>query len=187
MTATTTTSDTTTSSSTTANAHFPLAGLTNDGWSTDKEATATCYCGAVQLAFPTHPPGLTNTFICHCTDCHKITASMFATNFIIQDPYLKHLRGKETLTQYSQSKTTVSGKAMTNFFCSVCGSLMYRTSEVFPGHSILRTGTVDDFHLHETRLRPRMEVFTKDRVRWLCAVEGVVQVEGVPDDTTTST
>jgi hypothetical protein len=31
--------------------YFPLAGLATDGWSTDDEATATCYCGTVQLAF----------------------------------------------------------------------------------------------------------------------------------------
>lgn len=31
--------------------HFPLAGSANDGWSNEDEATATCFCGAVQLAF----------------------------------------------------------------------------------------------------------------------------------------
>ena len=31
--------------------YFPLAGLASDGWSTEDEATATCLCGAVQLAF----------------------------------------------------------------------------------------------------------------------------------------
>lgn len=31
--------------------YFPLAGSANDGWSTESEATATCFCGAVQLAF----------------------------------------------------------------------------------------------------------------------------------------
>jgi hypothetical protein len=30
---------------------FPLASQATDGWSTETEATATCYCGAVQLAF----------------------------------------------------------------------------------------------------------------------------------------
>lgn len=30
---------------------IPLAGLINDGWSNEEEATATCFCGAVQLAF----------------------------------------------------------------------------------------------------------------------------------------
>jgi hypothetical protein len=67
---------------------------------------------------------------------------------------------------------------MTNYFCSTCGTLMYRVGSAFPGQSILRIGTVDDFSLHETRLRPRVEQFTKDRVSWLHAVNGVRQVEG---------
>lgn len=29
--------------------YLPLAGLAHDGWSKDGKATATCYCGAVQL------------------------------------------------------------------------------------------------------------------------------------------
>lgn len=37
-------------------AYFPLAGLTNDGWSTESEATATCFCSAVQLAFVSLAP-----------------------------------------------------------------------------------------------------------------------------------
>ncbi|KAL2833945.1 Mss4-like protein [Aspergillus pseudoustus] len=158
--------------------YIPLAGSANDGWSTKDQATATCYCGAVQLAFPTQGPGIVDTFVCHCTDCRKITASMFTTAFIIADTYLKHLRGQEALKNFSQSKTTTSGKAMTNCFCSSCGTLMYRTSEEFPGHSILRTGTVDDFSLHETKLKPKVEVYTKDRVGWLCSANGVDQIEG---------
>jgi len=55
---------------------------------------------------------------------------------------------------------------------------MYRVGESFPGHSILRIGTVDDFALHEGKLRPQVELFTKDRVGWLGGVEGVKQVEG---------
>lgn len=37
-------------------------------------ATATCYCGAVQIEVPSEGEGLIDTFICHCTDCRKITA-----------------------------------------------------------------------------------------------------------------
>lgn len=54
---------------------------------------------------------------------------------------------------------------------------MYRVGEAFPGKSILRIGTVDDFHLHETKLKPRREAFTKDRVCWLREVEGTQQIE----------
>jgi hypothetical protein len=102
---------------------------------------------------------------------------MFATNFTISDKYLIHERGQNRLTSYSQSKTIATGKTMTNYFCSTCGSLMYRRGARFPGLSILRTGTVDDFSLHEGRLKPRVEQFVKDRVCWVDAVDGVTQIE----------
>ncbi|KAJ7696543.1 Mss4-like protein [Mycena rosella] len=159
--------------------YFPLAGLATDGWSTEDEATATCFCGAVQLAFPTEPPGLVDTFICNCTDCRKITASMFASNFTVADTHLKHLRGRDNLNTFSQSRTIASGNNMTNYFCSTCGTLMYRVGSAFPGQSILRIGTVDDFHLHETKLRPTVEQFTKSRVGWLSAVDRAQQFEGM--------
>jgi hypothetical protein len=157
--------------------YFPLAGGASDGWSNEESATATCFCGAVQLAFPTQGPGLGNTFVCHCTDCRKITASMFASNFTIADTHLTHIRGRDNLKTYSQSHTTVSGKLMTNYFCSTCGTLMYRVGEKYPGMSILRIGTVDDFHLHETKLKPRREIHVKDRVNWVTPIEGIPQFE----------
>ena len=55
---------------------------------------------------------------------------------------------------------------------------MYRVGEAYPGSSILRIGTVDDFNLHETKLKPRVEQYTKDRVGWLCDAQGIQQVEG---------
>lgn len=64
---------------------------------------------------------------------------------------------------------------MTNYFCKTCGTLMYRVGD--PRAAILRIGTVDDFSLHETKLRPKKEIFVKDRVEWVSAVEGVEQIE----------
>ncbi|KAJ7274896.1 Mss4-like protein, partial [Mycena rebaudengoi] len=158
--------------------YIPLAGGADDGWSKDNEATATCFCGAVQLAFPTVAPGLINTFVCHCTDCRKITGSMFASNFTVANTHLRHLRGQDNLSNFSQSKTIASGSTMTSSFCATCGTLMYRASSGRPGRRFLRIGTVDDFHLHETRLRPKVEFFTECRVEWLKPVEGVQQMEG---------
>ncbi|KAM3425750.1 hypothetical protein BST61_g7681 [Cercospora zeina] len=127
-------------------------------------ATATCYCGAVQIEVPTEGEGLVDTFICHCTDCRKITASMFASNFVVKDSHLKHLRGESKLTKFKQSATIATGNWMENSFCSVCGTLMYRRSEGFPGMSIPRIGTIDDFGLQETKFKPRIETFEKDRL-----------------------
>jgi len=117
--------------------------------------------------------GLVNTFVCNCTDCRKITASMFASNFTIRDSHLEHARGRDRLRTFSQSRTIGSGQAMTNHFCGDCGTLMYRVAEQLPECSILRIGTVDDFSLHETKLRPRQEHWIKDRVGWFAGVVGV--------------
>lgn len=96
-----------------------------------------------------------DVFVCNCSDCRKITASMFASNIIVKDEYVKHLRGLENLKTFSQSTTIESGKKMTNWFCHTCGTLMYRVGDRFPGVKILRLGTVDDFNLAEVRI-PRV-------------------------------
>ncbi|KAI9148917.1 Mss4-like protein [Paramyrothecium foliicola] len=185
--------------------YIPRAGLARDGWSTETEATATCFCGSVQLSFvslatltepivvlartttrntniekqPTEGPGLVNTFVCNCYDCRKITASMFASNFTIADTHLQHLRGRDNLKTFAQSETIGSHQQMTNYFCSTCGTLMYRVGAAFPGMSILRIGTVDDFKLHETKLKPAIEQYTKDRVSWFSGVDGAKKAEAM--------
>lgn len=111
--------------------------------------------------------------MCNYADCREITASTFASNFIIEDSLLKHLRRQELLKTYSQNETIGSDKKMANYFCSNYRTLIYRVGEHFPSVSILRIGTVDDFSLHETKLRPVEEHFTKDRVSWFSGVTDV--------------
>nr|POE47479.1 hypothetical protein CFP56_00810 [Quercus suber] len=111
-------------------------------------------------------------------DCRKITASAFASNFIIKEAELKHLKGKELLKEFSQSNTIATGNTMSNYFCSNCGTLMYRISTGFPGMYITRIGTVDNFKLQETKLKPKHEQFTKNRVSWFKGGDGVEQHEG---------
>ena len=36
--------------------YYPVSSLAGDGWTSDDEATATCYCGSVQLAFVSDTP-----------------------------------------------------------------------------------------------------------------------------------
>ncbi|THX15575.1 hypothetical protein D6D13_02133 [Aureobasidium pullulans] len=140
-------------------------------------ATATCFCGTVQLELPVAGPDMISSFVCHCSDCRKITASMFASNFIVNNSALKHLKGEDKLSQYSRSDTIASGNTMTNYFCSNCGTLMYRRSSGWPGKSVTRIGTVDDFELHETKLMPQVEQFCKDRVAWIKGVDGVAETD----------
>ncbi|KAF1931979.1 uncharacterized protein M421DRAFT_90167 [Didymella exigua CBS 183.55] len=151
--------------------YIPRAGISTDGWSEEGEATATCFCGTIRLAFPTNAPGLVDSFVCNYADCRKLTVAMF-TSFITNDEYLKHLRGRANLKTFAQNASIASQTLMTNYFCDTCGTLMYRIAERLPRRSLLRLGTVDDFNLAETKLKPRTEIFTKDRVSWIPGVLG---------------
>ena len=102
---------------------------------------------------------------------------MFASNFIVRDEHLKHLRGQSNLRKFENETTPMSGKRMTNYFCETCGTLMYRVGEKFPEQSILRIGTVDDFSLMEGALKPQWELFTKDRLSWVGEVPGAKKRE----------
>ena len=105
---------------------------------------------------------------------------MFATNFTVAFSHLEYVRGKESLKQYAQSTTIATGNTMTNSFCSDCGTLMYRVSSGTPDVAYMRVGTVDDFALHETTLKPSIEIFCKDRVGWLKPIEGSKQAFNNP-------
>lgn len=103
---------------------------------------------------------------------------MFASNFIVKDEFIRFIRGKEILKQFSQSKTIASGNLMTNHFCGNCGTLLFRISSGAPGNKIMRIGTIDDFNLQESKLKPRIEQYTKDRSNWCLGARNAEQHEG---------
>jgi hypothetical protein len=104
---------------------------------------------------------------------------MFASNFIVKESETTHVRGRDKLTKFSQSKTIESGNTMENHFCSVCGTLMYRVSSGFPGSLIPRIGTIDDFDLQETVFAPKHEIYSENRVCWLKGVDGAEAHKGM--------
>lgn len=109
---------------------------------------------------------------------------MFASNFAIDDKHLEHVRGRDKLKHWANSTTPARpDTTMTDYVCETCGTLMYRISSAFPSVPILRIGSVDDLVLHETKLRPQWEQFTKDRVSWFKGpdIPGIVRISGNSD------
>lgn len=103
---------------------------------------------------------------------------MFATNFSLANHNISSIQGEDHITSYLKADGIDSGNTMTSCFCRKCGTLMYRISSGSPDRKVLRVGTVDDFQLHETILRPRIEQFAKDRVSWFEGGVGVRQYQG---------
>ncbi|KAI1339962.1 hypothetical protein F5Y15DRAFT_60267 [Xylariaceae sp. FL0016] len=88
----------------------------NGGEPIEDGGTATCYCGAVSLAFSFKNDGVRGRFVCQCTDCRKVTASMFAFNLVAADDAVTWVRGRERLATFTKTGTIASGASMTNYF-----------------------------------------------------------------------
>lgn len=56
---------------------------------------------------------------------------------------------------------------------------MYRIGAAYPGTVFMRVGSVDDFSLHETKLKPTIEQYIKYRVSWLPGLERVKKFDGM--------
>lgn len=104
---------------------------------------------------------------------------MFATNFTVHSDDLRYTRGRELVKTYTQSKTIASHNSMTNYFCGTCGTLLNRVSSGMPELNFVRVGLVDDLRLHDTVLKPQVELFVDTRAAWLKPVEGVKQGHGM--------
>jgi hypothetical protein len=128
---------------------------------------------------PLQKPGLINRHVCHCIDCRKIGSAFYQSNITVADSHLKHIRGEDNLTTFSETETIRVNARMTNYFCKTCGTLVYRRGARFPGMTILRTGMVDDLSLAETKLRPQVEQFIERRVAWSVPIEGAAQATGM--------
>jgi hypothetical protein len=128
---------------------------------------------------PLQKPGLINRHVCHCLDCRKIGSAFYQSNITVADSHLKYVRGENNLATFEEATTVRANASMTNYFCKTCGTLMYRRGARFPEMTILRTGTVDDPALAETRLRLQVEQFIERRVAWSVPIEGTAQTVGM--------
>lgn len=68
---------------------------------------------------------------------------------------------------------------MSNSFCKTCGTLMFRAGSVAPGTRFMRGGIIDNHTLHNTMLKPQVEIFSEHRAAWVNPVAGVEQAEGM--------
>jgi hypothetical protein len=59
--------------------------------------------------------------------------------------------------------------------------LIWRQGAIAPGTKFMRGGPVDDQSLHNTVLKPQVEIFSENRAAWVSQVEGAKQNIGMGD------
>jgi hypothetical protein len=91
-----------------------------------------------------------------------MTGGTNSVNWLLSEDNL-HVTDGST-TQFSQ--THESGMKLAVYFCSNCGSTIYKTHEKYPGMVIAMAGTLDDAD-GLANSKPAAELYTKHRVGWL--------------------
>jgi len=80
--------------------------------------------------------------------------------------------GSDVIKSYTDANT-LSGNALTRWFCSNCGSPIYLTNEKFQGLIILYTGAVDG---GIQQVKPGGELFAHNKREWFSGVEGAAKL-----------
>ncbi|RSL51251.1 hypothetical protein CEP53_008512 [Fusarium sp. AF-6] len=130
-----------------------------------------CSCGNLKYSFDGEPVAIAT---CHCTACRRSTSSAFSTSLLVPSPAFHPLAG----TPSTYNRQGDSGSDVTDHFCPTCGSLIYVISKSAPGLVFLKAGSLDDLSLNDTKFRPRVEIYCKDKYSWLSAVEGAAAFDG---------
>ncbi|KAB8238237.1 hypothetical protein ETB97_007705 [Aspergillus alliaceus] len=127
----------------------------------------SCLCGAIAYTSPSDP---LVTALCHCVDCQKWTGGPFTSNAIVPRDSFQVTKGEPSFCDV----TGASGKINRHFFCSKCGSSLFTELEIMADKTVIKAGTLDG---GDASLRNKVDVefYTKDRVSYLCAVEGAKQ------------
>ncbi|WP_434045087.1 MULTISPECIES: GFA family protein [Sorangium] len=119
-----------------------------------------CSCGAVRFRLRGEP---IRVGLCHCTDCRKVTGSVFLA-FAIW-PWASFEFTGETRCWEGRS------------FCPTCGSRLFSLREE-EGEAEIKLGCLDEA---PADLSPTYELWIKRRERWLPALAGTAQhVEDPP-------
>ncbi|BAE58651.1 DUF636 domain protein [Aspergillus flavus] len=127
----------------------------------------SCMCGAIAYTSDSEP--LVKA-LCHCVDCQKWTGGPFTSNVIVPRDSFKVTKGEPSFYDV----TGASGKNNRHFFCGKCGSSLFTELELMADKTVIKAGTLDG---GEANLRNKVDVefYTKDRVSYLCAVQGAKQ------------
>lgn len=95
--------------------------------------TATCHCGAVQIAADLTAP-ISEAKRCNCSFCKRRQAA----NVSASAASLRVLRGAEHLSEYQWGTQTAR-----HFFCKTCGIYTHHQRRTVPGECGINIGCID--------------------------------------------
>jgi hypothetical protein len=128
--------------------------------------TGGCHCGAITYEAEIDPERVS---ICHCTDCQRLTGTAYRVSAPARREDFRLITG----TPRAYQKRGDSGAVSTQFFCSGCGSPIYRAGE--NGESIgIRLGSIDQ----RRALVPKRQIWCASALAWTGNIEALPRFDG---------
>ncbi|RVI93582.1 GFA family protein [Sinorhizobium meliloti] len=128
----------------------------------------SCHCGAITYSADIDPAEVS---VCHCTDCQKLTGTVYRVTVSVPISEF-HLTGGEP-TLYV--KTAGNGRKRLQYFCGTCGSPIYTIGEGDAANIVgIRAGTIKQF----PQLEPRSQIWCSSALPWLGEVEALPGRDG---------
>ncbi|MCJ1271295.1 hypothetical protein MMC22_011195 [Lobaria immixta] len=121
---------------------------------------SVCLCGLNRISFAGEP--ITK---------RRLTGNGFSNNLLMSTDDLKVLSG----SLKTNARQANNGNIITTHFCGDCRSLLYRTTNGYPGKMVIKAGCIDDDGKTNAGFVPKVEIFTRSRVPWMAPVEGAKQ------------
>jgi hypothetical protein len=132
------------------------------------KVTGTCHCGNIAYEAEVDPATVR---ICHCTDCQKLTGTVFRAG-------ISSLPGTFRLTLGTPKaylKTAESRRQRAHAFCPDCGTPIYSTSpEPNPAVHGLRVGGLDQ---RAELAPPARQIWCRSAVPWSMDLTRVEQFD----------
>lgn len=117
--------------------------------------TGGCLCGAVRYEYS---GAVGDANYCHCADCRHVSGSAFGVSVRAEAAGFRIVAG----TPRGFTKTGDSGREVTRYFCSDCGSPLYTMPPLHPDVVFIKAGSLDDPGV----VRPARQSWIVSRVSW---------------------
>ena len=135
-----------------------------------KSYVGGCLCGALRYEFITEP---TTVYICHCTECQKVSSSAFGVSVRVSADDFNITQGEHK----SIETVADSGRTKTGFFCPECG-IRISNKPNSDDLLVVKAGTLDNPNL----FRPIAHIWTQSAQSWFPFADGLPKFKKTPED-----
>ena len=129
--------------------------------------TGCCLCGAVRFEIEN---SFEKLYLCHCTQCQKISGSIHVSNLFGSTDTFRWLSGERNIQRYDYPE-----RGFTNAFCGTCGCgvpyLNQRGTAM-----VVRSGTLSG----EPRFSSLRKIFYSERAEWIESVGSAIVCDAFP-------